>query len=134
MNQEGLSDLNKLLEGIATKIGEFTEAIKGSSKQLDSFSKTIDDKIVSLNDSISSLTTVIKEEDEKLSKNLRSLMDEVKGEIKGFKDEVNVSELKDTLTALQKLVKIPEKNVINKTVDKVMKEVHDIVQEIKGAK
>ncbi|MHA1649709.1 MAG: hypothetical protein ACTSYB_05910 [Candidatus Helarchaeota archaeon] len=134
MSQSDKSDLNTLLEGIATKIGEFTEAIKGSSKQMEFFHKTIDKKILSLNESIATLTEVIKEEDVKLAANLRTLITEVKEEIKNFKEEVKISEIKETLTSLQKLVKIPEKQVINKTVEKVMKEVYEIVKEMKDTK
>ncbi|NVM55641.1 MAG: hypothetical protein HWN66_18220 [Candidatus Helarchaeota archaeon] len=132
MNQKGVSDLNNLLEGITTKIGEFTKAIKGSSKQLDTFSESIDKKVISLNENIASLTDVIKEEDKHLTKNLRDVFAEVKGEIQNFKEEVKISDIKEILASLQKVVKTPEKTVINKTVEKVIKEIFEIAKEIKG--
>lgn len=94
MSQNGGTDLNKLLEGITIKIGEFTDAIRGSSQQLENFSNTIDAKIASLNESISSLTNVIKEEDKNLTTNLHSLITGLKDEIKSFKEDVNISEIK----------------------------------------
>jgi ABC-type transporter Mla subunit MlaD len=134
MSQKAPSDLNALLEGIVAKMGEFTSAVIGSARQLDAFSENIDKKIVQLNDSISALTNVIKEEDEKLSQKLSDLMDGVKSEIKLFRDDIQSADIKETLESLKKLVKIPEKTVINKTVDKVLTEVSEIVKELKAQK
>jgi len=131
MSQNGEPDLNKLLEGITTKIGEFTAAIMGSTRQLDNFSSTIDKKIGSLNENISSLTNIIKEEDKVLTENLHGLITSLKSEIKSFKDEVNISEIKDILGSIQKVIKTPERSVINKNVDKVLKEVLEITQQLK---
>ncbi len=134
MSQKDPSDLNALLEGIVAKMGEFTGAVIGSARQLDAFSENIDKKIVQLNDSIKALTNVIKEEDEKLSQKLSDLMDGVKSEIKLFRDDIQSADIKETLESLKKLVKIPEKTVINKTVDKVLTEVSEIVKELKTQK
>ncbi len=134
MNQKGLADLNTLLEGIATKIGDFTDAIKESTKKLDQFSKAIDSKILSLNNTVATLTTEIKEEDKFLSQNLHNLISDLGKEIRNFKDEVQISDIKEILASLQKLIVIPEKSVINKTVEKVIQEVYTIIQEIKGVK
>ncbi|MHA1280045.1 MAG: hypothetical protein ACTSQ8_22860 [Candidatus Helarchaeota archaeon] len=134
MVKEKDTNLNELLKGILTEVGQFTEAIIGSSRQLDQFSSTIDKKIVALNESISTLTNVIKEEDESLSQKLHELIDGVKDEIRQFKEDIQSTDMKETLESLKRLVKIPEKSVINKTVDKVINEVFEIVKELKTQK
>ncbi|NVM30054.1 MAG: hypothetical protein HWN65_14520 [Candidatus Helarchaeota archaeon] len=134
MSQKGVSDLNDLLEGITTKIGEFTQAIKDSYQRIDTFRESIDKKMISLNESITTLTNVIKEEDQILSKNLRDVIGEVKAEVQSFKEEVKISEIKDILASLKKLVKIPEKNAINKNVEKIVNEIFEITKELKGLK
>ncbi|MHA1130313.1 MAG: hypothetical protein ACTSRC_00120 [Candidatus Helarchaeota archaeon] len=134
MVKEKDTNLNELLKGILTEVGQFTEAVIGSSRQLDQFSSTIDKKIVALNESISTLTNVIKEEDESLSQKLHELIDGVKDEIRQFKEDIQSTDMKETLESLKRLVKIPEKSVINKTVDKVINEVFEIVKELKTQK
>ena len=130
-NQKGIAELHSLLEGIISVIGDFTTTMKHSSEQLEKFTKTIDTKILSLNEGITQLAEVIKEEDKQLSQNLNSLIDGVKNEIESYKNEIKISEFKDILDSLQKIVTIPEKQVINTTVDQLMKEILEIAQELK---
>ncbi|MHA1264264.1 MAG: hypothetical protein ACTSRS_03435 [Candidatus Helarchaeota archaeon] len=131
MDQKNVPDLNDLLEGIALKIGAFTDAVKSSTKMLETFSESIDRKIKSLNDNIKTLTDVIKEEDKKLVNDLHELIGEVNGEIREFRDEIKISEIKEVLVSLRKLVKIPEKQVINKNVEKILQEIFEITKELK---
>jgi len=130
-NQKGIAELHSLLEGIISVIGDFTTTMKHSSEQLEKFTKTIDTKILSLNEGITQLAEVIKEEDKKLSQNLNSLIDGVKNEIESYKNEIKISDFKEILDSLQKIVTIPEKQVINTTVDQLMKEILEIAQELK---
>ena len=130
-NQKGIAELHSLLEGIISVIGDFTTTMKHSSEQLEKFTKTIDTKILSLNEGITQLAEVIKEEDKKLSQNLNSLIDGVKNEIESYKNEIKISDFKDILDSLQKIVTIPEKQVINTTVDQLMKEILEIAQDLK---
>ena len=132
MDKKGVSELKSLLEGITSKIGDFTGAINNSSKKLDSFSKTIDTKILNLNENIKQLTNVISDEDKKLSSNLESLIKEVTDEIRKFKEEVQISDIKEILVSLQKIITIPEKTLFDKTVQKLMKEIFDIAKDLKG--
>jgi phenylalanyl-tRNA synthetase alpha subunit len=131
LKQKEIAELRSLLEGVVSVIGDFTNTMKKSSEQLEKFTKTIDTKILSLNTGISQLAEVIKEEDKKLSQNLNSLIDGVKNEINSYKNEINISEFKEILDSLQKIVTIPEKQVINQTVDQLMKEILEIAQELK---
>lgn len=131
MSQKGLSDLNNLLEGLTSNIEKFEGAIKDSSIQLENFSKSIDKKVLSLGEEISTLTTVIKQEDKTLTENLGKIFTELKEEIISFKAEVQIEELQETLESLKKLVKIPEKHIINKNVEKVVKEIFEITRELK---
>jgi len=130
-NQKGIAELHSLLEGIISVIGDFTTTMKHSSEQLEKFTKTIDTKILSLNEGITQLAEVIKEEDKKLSQNLNSLIDGVKNEIESYKNEIKISDFKEILDSLQKIVTIPEKQVINTTVNQLMKEILEIAQELK---
>jgi len=131
LNQKGVAELHSLLEGIVSVIGDFTTTMKKSSEQLEKFTKTIDTKILSLNEGITQLAEVIKEEDKKLSQTLNSLIEGVKTEIASYKSEINIAEFKEILDSLQKIVTIPEKQVINRTVDQLMKEILEIAQELK---
>jgi phenylalanyl-tRNA synthetase alpha subunit len=131
LKEKEITELRSLLEGIVSVIGDFTNTMKKSSDQLEKFTKAIDTKILSLNAGISQLAEVIKEEDKKLSQNLNSLIDGVKNEIESYKNEIKISDFKEILDSLQKIVTIPEKQVINKTVDQLMKEILEIAQELK---
>ena len=131
LNQKGIAELHSLLEGIVSVIGDFTTTMKKSSEQLEKFTKTIDTKILSLNEGITQLAEVIKEEDKRLSQNLISLIDGVKNEIASYKNEIKISDFKEILDSLQKIVTIPEKQVINTAVDQLMKEILEIAQELK---
>jgi uncharacterized phage infection (PIP) family protein YhgE len=131
LKQKEIAELRSLLEGVVSVIGDFTNTMKKSSEQLEKFAKTIDTKILSLNEGITQLSEVIKEEDRKLSQNLNSLIDGVKNEIASYKNEIKISDFKEILDSLQKIVTIPEKQVINKTVDQLMKEILEIAQELK---
>ncbi|MDD1778048.1 MAG: hypothetical protein LUQ65_07745 [Candidatus Helarchaeota archaeon] len=131
LDEKRIAELRGLLEGVVSVIGDFTNTMKKSSEQLEKFTKTIDTKILSLNQGITQLAEVIKEEDKSLSKNLNSLIDGVKTEINSYKNEIKISDFKEILDSLQKIVTIPEKQVINKTVDQLMKEILEIAQELK---
>ena len=132
MNQKGISELQGLLEGIISVIQEFSNTTKRQSEQLEQFTTTLDAKIISLNDNIAQLAEAIKEEDEKLLENLNSLINDVKTEIVSYKEEIKISDFKDILESLQKVVTIPEKAVINETIDSLMKEILEIAQELKN--
>lgn len=131
LDQKRIAELRSLLEGVVSVIGDFTNTMKKSSEQLEKFTTTIDTKILSLNQGITQLAEVIKEEDKKLSQNLNSLIDGVKTEINSYKNEIKISDFKEILDSFQKIVTIPEKQVINKTVDQLMKEILAIAQELK---
>lgn len=131
LKQKEIGELRSLLEGVVSVIGDFTTTMKKSSEQLEKFTQTIDTKILSLNEGITQLAEVIKEEDKKLSQNLNSLIDGVKTEIESYKNEIKISDFKEILDSLQKIVTIPEKQVINKTVDQLMKEILEIAEELK---
>ena len=117
LDQKRIAELRSLLEGAVSVIGDFTNTMKKSSEQLEKFATTIDTKILSLNQGISQLAEVIKEEDKKLSQNLNSLIEGVKTELNSYKNEIKISDFKEILDSFQKIVAIPEKQVINDFIE-----------------